>query len=80
MSVSILEVIEAGGYNPVSNKDDAEWLLSKVAEFEELVEDAADFLEELDRLDHEAEEVQERADDIRKAMREDWEEWQRGDS
>lgn len=36
MSVSLLEVIEAGGYD-LTTKEDAIWLLSKRNEFEELV-------------------------------------------
>lgn len=39
MSVSLLEVIEAGGYD-LSTLDDAKWLVSKVTEFEELVDRA----------------------------------------
>lgn len=46
MSVSLLEVIEAAGYN-LSTLDDANWLLSKVNEFEELVVKAEDLIEEL---------------------------------
>jgi hypothetical protein len=37
MSVSLLEVIEAGGYD-LSTKADATWLLSKQQEFDELIE------------------------------------------
>ena len=44
MSVSLLEVIEGAGYN-LTKKDDCQWLLSKVAEFEELVTAAEDLLE-----------------------------------
>lgn len=44
MSVSLLEVIEHGGYD-LSNVDDATWLLSKRNEFEELVERAEALLE-----------------------------------
>ena len=39
MSVSLLEVIEAGGYD-INTYDDAIWLLSKRQEFDELVEQA----------------------------------------
>lgn len=45
MSVSLLEVIEAAGYD-VSTKEDATWLLSKQNEFEELVENAQDLVED----------------------------------
>ena len=47
MSVSLLEVIEAGGYD-LSTKEDAEWLLSKQTEFEELVEQAEELIESSD--------------------------------
>lgn len=43
MGVSLLEVIEAGGYD-ISIKEDANWLLSKQSEFEELVEQAEETL------------------------------------
>lgn len=57
MSVSIPEVIEAGGYD-LSTEDDAKWLLSQVNQFEELVVRAEDMLEaieeaETDRLERE---------------------------
>lgn len=45
MSVSLLEVIEAAGYD-ISNPEDANWLLSKQSEFEELVEQAEEVLED----------------------------------
>jgi len=77
MSVSLLEVIEAGGYS-LSNIDDANWLLSKRDEFEGLIERVEDFLEEVDRVNDEAAEaeyraefLQEKADEERKALRED---------
>lgn len=47
MSVSLLEVIEAGGYD-LTTKEDALWLLSKRAEFEELVEQAEELIESSD--------------------------------
>ena len=49
MSVSLLEVIEAGGYD-LSTVEDASWLLSKQAEFEELVEGAEKLIEESEDL------------------------------
>jgi len=55
MSVSLLEVIEGAGYN-LSKKDDANWLLSKVAEFEELVTAAEDLLEALEYAESEQDE------------------------
>ena len=45
MSVSLLEVIEAGGYD-LTTEEDSIWLLSKQQEFEELVEQAEDLLDE----------------------------------
>ena len=45
MSVSLLEVIEAGGYD-LSTEEDCIWLLSKQSEFQELVEQAEERLEE----------------------------------
>lgn len=44
MSVSLLEVIEAGGYN-ISTPEDARWLLSKQSEFEELIEQAEEVID-----------------------------------
>lgn len=48
MSVSLLEVIEAGGYD-ITTKQDALWLLSKQSEFAELVEQVEDLVYELDK-------------------------------
>ena len=45
MSVSLLEVIEAGGYD-LSTTEDAQWLLSTQSEYEELIEQAEELLEE----------------------------------
>lgn len=45
MSVSLLEVIEAGGYN-LSTVEDATWLLTKQNEFDELIEAAEKVIEE----------------------------------
>jgi hypothetical protein len=39
MGVSLLEVIEAAGYN-LTTLEDAQWLLSKEDEFDDLVEAA----------------------------------------
>lgn len=49
MSVSLLEVIEAGGYN-LSTVEDANWLLSKQNEFEELIEQAENLIEESEEI------------------------------
>lgn len=45
MSVSLLEVIEAGGYD-LTTVEDANWLLSKQNEFEELIEQAEELIDE----------------------------------
>lgn len=45
MSVSLLEVIEAGGYD-LTTVEDANWLLSKRSEFEELIEEAQELVDE----------------------------------
>lgn len=47
MSVSLLDVIEYGGYD-LSTKEDARWLLSKQSEFEELIKKAEKVLEEFE--------------------------------
>lgn len=44
MSVSLLEVIEHGGYD-LNTTEDALWLVSKQREFESLVEKAEELLE-----------------------------------
>lgn len=44
MSVSLLEVIEHGGYD-LTTVEDSIWLLSKRSEFEELVEQAEELIE-----------------------------------
>ncbi len=45
MSVSLLEVIEAGGYD-LTTIEDARWLVSKASEFDDLVMDAEELIEE----------------------------------
>lgn len=47
MSVSLLEVIEAGGYD-ITAYDDANWLLSKQSEFEELIDQAQEVVDAAD--------------------------------
>ena len=49
MSVSLLEVIEAGGYD-LSTVEDAQWLISKQNEFEELIEQAENLIEESEEI------------------------------
>lgn len=50
MSISILEVIEAGGYD-LDTVEDAEWLLSQQSEFEELVEKAEELVDNYESED-----------------------------
>ena len=52
MSVSILEVIEAGGYD-LNTPEGAQWLISQVNQFEELVEEAEDMLEAVEEAETE---------------------------
>jgi len=47
MSVSLLEVIEAGGYD-LSDYSDANWLLSVQSEFEELIDQAREVVDKED--------------------------------
>lgn len=47
MSVSLLETLEAAGYD-ITTKEDCIWLLSKKNEFEELIEQAEETLEKLE--------------------------------
>lgn len=44
MSVSLREVINAGGYD-LTTVEDAEWLVSKKSEFEQLVDEAEALIE-----------------------------------
>ncbi len=45
MSVSIGEVIESGGYD-LTKLEDAQWLVSQESEFDELIEQAENLIEE----------------------------------
>ena len=57
MSTSILEIINAGGYD-LTTLEDARWLIANVNEFEELIEQAENLIEEdEDRENIEAERV-----------------------
>ena len=51
MSVSLLEVIEAGGYD-LSTEEDARWLLAQVNQFEELVTKAEDLIEKIEETEN----------------------------
>ena len=52
MSVGILEVIEAGGYD-LSTEEDARWLLAQVNQFEDLVTKAEDLIEKIEDEENE---------------------------
>ena len=45
--ITLLEVIEAGGYD-ITQRDDANWLLSKQREFGKLIEQAEEVVEASD--------------------------------
>ena len=46
MSVSLLEALEGAGFSPLSTKEDAQWLLGTQSEYEELIEQAEELLED----------------------------------
>jgi hypothetical protein len=48
MSVSLMEALESAGYEVTTTVEDANWLLSKKSEFDELIEKAEELLEELE--------------------------------
>jgi len=52
MSVSLLEVIESGGYN-LDTVEDARWLLATQREYEELIEKAEELIEEAEEVSDE---------------------------
>ena len=52
MSVSLLEVIEHGGYN-LNTVEDATWLVSKRNEFDELIEEAEELIEQAESEENE---------------------------
>ena len=47
MSVSLAYVLEQAGYD-LSTVEDARWLVSKVAEFEQIIVEAEDLIEQED--------------------------------
>lgn len=47
MSVSLREVLEDDGYD-LTTVEDAQWLLSKRSEFDELVEEAEELIEKVE--------------------------------
>ena len=52
MSVTLQDVIEAGGYD-LSTVEDARWLLSTQTEYEELIEAAEELIEEAEEAEYE---------------------------
>ncbi len=52
MSVSITEVIEAGGYK-LNTLEDAEWLLSQEDEFDELLEKSQELIDKHEEEENE---------------------------
>lgn len=55
MSVSIKEVIESAGYD-LTTLDDARWLVSQEADFDELIEAAEELIEEAENAEAEDDE------------------------
>ena len=51
MSVSLLEVIEAGGYD-LTTYDDALWLLRQQRDFQRLIDQAEQIVEDQDEIDN----------------------------
>lgn len=51
MGVSLLEVINAAGYD-LTTLDDARWFLSKVTEFEEIVQEVEDLIEAHEEIEN----------------------------
>ena len=51
MSVTLNEVLESAGYEVNTTYDDANWLLSKRNEFEQLIEEAERVVDEKDEED-----------------------------
>ena len=53
MSVSLYEVLTSAGFEVTENPEDAQWLLSKRNEFEELLEQAEELLDEEEENEYE---------------------------
>lgn len=71
MSISLLDVLENAGYDIKNNVNDANWLLGKMDEFNELYEAA----EELDNLYSEYEDFILMQEDLGNFDNPTWEEW-----
>ena len=57
MSVSLLEVIEAGGYD-LTTLEDAQWPLATQYEYEELIEKAKELVDKIDEAEAEKAEAE----------------------
>lgn len=73
MSVSLEEVINAGGYN-LNDIEDARWLLGKKEEFEELIEKAEELENLFDDYSWEMQELED-SDEYNKVI--PFEEWRK---
>lgn len=51
MSVSIEEVINSGGYDPLNDVGDAKWLLSNQSDFEDLCEKAEELVDKYEEYE-----------------------------
>lgn len=49
MSVSLIEVLNSAGYDPLNNLGDAQWLLSVKTEAEQLFEQVEEYVDEHER-------------------------------
>lgn len=57
MSVSLLDVIQAGGYS-LNTEEDARWLLATQNEYEALVEKAYDLVNEIEEAESARQELE----------------------
>ena len=57
MGVRLIEVIEAGGYD-IRTEDDARWLLSTHTEYEQLIDQAQQFIDEIEEAEFAEEELE----------------------
>lgn len=64
MSISILEVLENAGFDVKNNKDDAEWLVGQINNFESSVELAEETLDAYSKWEDYYEEQNENDEEI----------------
>lgn len=74
MSVSLEEVLNHAGYDIEKNVEDAEWLIGKKDEFEELIEKAEELKELYDDYEWDMKELED-SDEYGKVI--SFEEWRR---